>query len=35
MKITTVCHASVLVEVDGMRILTDPWIVGPTYANNH
>ena len=35
MKITTICHASVLVEVDGMRILTDPWIVGPTYANNH
>ena len=35
MKITTICHACVLVEVNELRILTDPWIVGPTYANNH
>ena len=34
-KITTVCHACVLVEIDGLKILTDPWIVGPNYANNH
>lgn len=34
-KITTVCHACVLIEVEGIKILTDPWIVGPNYANNH
>ena len=34
-KVTTICHACVLVQIDDLKILTDPWIVGPNYANNH
>jgi UDP-MurNAc hydroxylase len=33
MKITLVSHASLLVEVNGVRILTDPWYSGLIYEN--
>ena len=32
MKITHVGHASILVEVDGIRILSDPWWRGPCFG---
>ena len=33
-KITYLCHACLLLEIDGIRIITDPWLVGPCWANN-
>ncbi|MDQ6769790.1 MAG: MBL fold metallo-hydrolase [Gemmatimonadota bacterium] len=33
MKITLVSHASILVETNGIRILTDPWYSGLIYQN--
>jgi len=33
MKITLVSHASLLVETNGVRILTDPWYEGTIYNN--
>ena len=32
MKITYISHASLLIEVNGIKILTDPWIAGPAYC---
>src|SRR5580700_6742054 len=32
MKITYISHATLLIEVDGIKILTDPWIFGPAYC---
>ena len=32
MKITYITHASVLVEVNGLKIITDPWLVGPSWG---
>jgi UDP-MurNAc hydroxylase len=32
-KITLVSHASLLVEVNGVRVLTDPWYTGRIYNN--
>ena len=34
MKITYVAHACLLIEVAGLKILTDPWIVGPSWGGN-
>ncbi|MBO6805962.1 MBL fold metallo-hydrolase [Thalassospira sp.] len=34
MKITYITHACLLVETDGLRILTDPWIAGPSWGGN-
>jgi L-ascorbate metabolism protein UlaG (beta-lactamase superfamily) len=31
MRVTYVCHACMLVETHGVRILTDPWIHGPCF----
>lgn len=31
MKITMLGHATLLIEVDGKRILTDPWLTDPLY----
>ena len=31
MRVTYVCHACMLVETQGVRILTDPWIHGPCF----
>ncbi|MFL5483229.1 MAG: MBL fold metallo-hydrolase [Gemmatimonadaceae bacterium] len=33
MKITLVSHASLLIETNGMRLLTDPWYSGRIYHN--
>ncbi len=32
MKITYISHATLLIETDGIKILTDPWIFGPAYC---
>ena len=32
MKITYLTHASLLIEAGGKRILTDPWLVGPSWG---
>jgi len=34
MKITYITQACVLIEACGIRILTDPWLVGPCFAGN-
>lgn len=34
MKITYVTQACVLIETQGIKILTDPWLVGPCWAGN-
>jgi L-ascorbate metabolism protein UlaG (beta-lactamase superfamily) len=31
MRVTYVCHACMLIEANGVRILTDPWIHGPCF----
>lgn len=33
MKITYVSHATLLIEIDGIKILTDPWLAGPAYCS--
>src|SRR5688500_1632495 len=32
MRITYISHASLLIEADGIRIVTDPWYDGPAYG---
>jgi len=32
MKITYISHATLLIEIEGVKILTDPWIAGPAYC---
>jgi hypothetical protein len=34
MKVTYITHACVLIEVGGVTLLTDPWIVGPCWGGN-
>ena len=34
MKITYITQACLLIEIKGIRILTDPWLVGPSWAGN-
>ncbi len=34
MKITYLAHACILVEVGGIRLLMDPWLVGPCWGGN-
>jgi hypothetical protein len=31
MRLTYLAHASLLVESEGLRLVTDPWLTGPTY----
>ena len=33
MKITYISHATLLIEVDGVKIVTDPWVKGASYCN--
>lgn len=33
MKITYISHATLLIEVDGFKIVTDPWVKGAVYCN--
>ncbi|MBL7932636.1 MAG: MBL fold metallo-hydrolase [Bacteroidia bacterium] len=33
MKITYISHATLLIEVDGINIVTDPWVKGSVYCN--
>lgn len=33
MKITYISHATLLIEVDGLKIVTDPWLKGSAYCN--
>ena len=32
MKITYITHACLLVEIGKLKILTDPWLVGPCWG---
>ena len=32
MKITYLTHASVFINIDGIKILTDPWLIGPCWG---
>ncbi|MEO6672433.1 MAG: MBL fold metallo-hydrolase [Ginsengibacter sp.] len=32
MKITYLGHATLLIEIDGTKILSDPWLIGPAYC---
>ena len=32
-KIEYVCHACLLININGKRVLTDPWIMGSCFAN--
>ncbi|MBN4016349.1 MBL fold metallo-hydrolase [Rhodospirillaceae bacterium AH-315-P19] len=34
MKITCIAHACLLIEAGGKKILTDPWILGPSWGGN-
>ncbi len=34
MKITYITHACILIEVDGKKIITDPWLVGPSWGGS-
>ncbi len=34
MKITYITQACLLIEIQGIRILSDPWLVGPCWAGN-
>jgi hypothetical protein len=34
MKVTYITHACVLLELDNLKILTDPWLVGPCWGGN-
>lgn len=34
MKIEYLTHASVLIESGGVRLVTDPWLVGPSWGGN-
>lgn len=33
MKITYISHATLLIEVNGLKIVTDPWVRGSAYCN--
>jgi len=33
MKITYISHATLLIEVDGLKIVTDPWVKGTSYCD--
>ena len=35
MKITYITHACLLIEIQGKKILTDPWLVGSCWAGAH
>ena len=32
LKISYICHGAMLVEADGLKIVTDPWLKGPAYC---
>jgi hypothetical protein len=34
MKITYITHACLLIETDGLKILTDPWLIGPCWGGS-
>lgn len=34
MKITYITHACILIRVNNLNILTDPWLVGPSWSNS-
>ena len=34
MKITYITHACILIETNGLKILTDPWLVGPCWGGD-
>ena len=33
-KIIYMAHSCLLIEINGIRLLTDPWLVGPCWAGN-
>ena len=34
MKITYITHACLLIEIQGIKILTDPWLKGPCWGGS-
>ena len=34
MKATYITHACILLDLDGLKILTDPWLVGPCWGGD-
>ena len=34
MRFTYVTHSCILIELNGKKILTDPWLAGPSWGNN-
>jgi hypothetical protein len=34
MRFTYITHSCILIEINGKKILTDPWLVGPCWGNN-
>lgn len=34
MKITYLTHASLLIEVNNLKIITDPWLIGPSWGGS-
>ena len=34
MKITYITHACLLIEIKGIKILTDPWLKGPCWGGS-
>tara|TARA_B100001059_G_scaffold236798_1_gene290525 strand:+ start:6845 stop:8152 length:1308 start_codon:yes stop_codon:yes gene_type:complete len=34
MRFTYITHSCVLIEINGKKILTDPWLTGPCWGNN-
>lgn len=34
MKITYITHACLLIEIDNIKILTDPWLIGPSWGGS-
>ena len=34
MKVTYITHACILLDLDGIKILTDPWLVGPCWGGD-
>ena len=34
MKITYLTHASLLIEINKLKIVTDPWLIGPSWGGS-
>ena len=34
MKVTYITHACLLIEIENVKIITDPWLIGPAWGNS-